>query len=127
MFCEIIGFKSNFIKVFTPIMLGLKLDPAPPNKREDLLSLMHILSATIKVAGGAGIHDGKIFKRYLWRNTSKQSWLLGKNNFIFFLGDYNLFVTKEGSICFERLLCKNEVYLFIKEYYKRRTKLFLYR
>jgi hypothetical protein len=29
---EIIGFKSNFIKVFNPIMLELKLDPAPPTK-----------------------------------------------------------------------------------------------
>ena len=29
---EIIGFMSNFIKVFTPTMLGPKLDPAPPTK-----------------------------------------------------------------------------------------------
>ena len=52
---------------------------------------------------------------------------LGKNNFIFLLGNYNLLLRKKGQFVLKRLLCKNEVYLFIKEYYKRRTKLFLYR
>ena len=67
---------------------------------------MHILSATIKVAGGAGIHDGKILKRYLWRNTSKRSWLLGKNNFIFLLGDYNLLLQKKGQFVLKDFFVK---------------------
>lgn len=84
-------------KSFHPYHAWAKARSSTPNKREDLLSLMHILSATIKVAWGAGIHDGKILKRYLWRNTSKRSWLLGKTNFIFLLGDYNLLLRKKDQ------------------------------
>ena len=84
-------------KSFHPYYAWAKARSSTPNKREDLLSLMHILSATIKVAGGAGIHDGKILKRYLWRNTSKRSWLLGKTNFIFLLGDYTLLLRKKDQ------------------------------
>ena len=50
-----------------PLRLGLKIDPALPTK-EDLLSLMHILSATIKLVEVHGAWC-KNPRRYLWRNT----------------------------------------------------------
>ena len=129
-------------KKFHPYYAWAKARSSTPNKREDLLSLMHILSATIKVAGGAWIHDGKILKRYLWRNTSKPSWLLGKNNFIFLLGDYNLLLRKKGQfvlkVFFVKMKCtylsKNSIkverncflYWWITDYIKRRVYNIIY-
>ena len=129
-------------KGFHPYYAWAKARSSTPNKREDLLSLMHILSATIKVAWGAWIHDGKILKRYLWRNTSKPSWLLGKNNFIFLLGDYNLLLRKKGQfvlkVFFVKMKCtylsKNSInvernwffYGWITDYIKRRVYNIIY-
>ena len=133
---EIIGFMSNFIKVFISIMLGLKLDPAPPTKERTFYLWCISCQPPSKWPEEHGSMMEKWKKRYLWRNTSKRSWLLGKNNFIFLLGDYNLLLRKKDQFVlkafFVKMKCiclsKNSInverncflYWWITDYIKRR-------